>query len=112
MGYANRAVGMEDVERGKLRAESLTLVFKDGEIYEAPYSDPLPLTVDLAELPAGESSVVYYAALPALNSRGGNVARADVPGAAIPHSAARFAQFGQTPIISRSKTGASATNRS
>lgn len=85
--------GIEDVERGKLRAESLTLVFKDGEIYQAPCSDPLPLTVDLAELPADVSSFVYYAALPALNSRGGNVARADVPGAAIPHSTARFAQL-------------------
>lgn len=83
----------EDVERGKLRAEALTLVFQGGEIYQAPYSDPLPLTIDLTDLPAGESSFVFYAALPALNARGGNVAPADEPGAAVADRALRFTQL-------------------
>ena len=57
-----------------LRAESLSLVFQDGETYDAPGSDPLPEPVDLAELPSNEHHFTFYAALPACHSHGGNLA--------------------------------------
>jgi type VI secretion system protein ImpJ len=84
----------ENVPHGELRAEALTLVFRDGEIHQAPYSDPLPLAIDLTDLPATEPDFVFYAALPAMRSRGGNVSRADYPkeGTA-PEENARFAQL-------------------
>lgn len=83
----------EDVKRGKLRAEALTLVFQDGEIYQAPYADPLPLAIDLDDLPSDEASFVFYAALPALKARGGNVTPADEAAPVGPDDTARFTQL-------------------
>jgi type VI secretion system protein ImpJ len=57
-----------------LEAESLSLVFPDGETIDAPRSDPLPEAVALAELPAGEPHFTFYAALPAYRPHGGNLA--------------------------------------
>jgi type VI secretion system protein ImpJ len=58
----------------QLRAERLSLVFQDGETYDAPGTDPLPEAIDLAELPAAEETFTFYAALPALRYHGGNLA--------------------------------------
>ena len=57
-----------------LRAVSLSLVFQDGETYDAPGSDPLPEAVELAELPPSEHHFTFYAALPAQMPHGGNLA--------------------------------------
>jgi type VI secretion system protein ImpJ len=57
-----------------LRAESLSLVFQDGETYDAPGSDLLPEAVELAELPPSEHHFTFYAALPAQMPHGGNLA--------------------------------------
>ena len=57
-----------------LQAESLSLVFPDGETYDAPGSDLLPQVVELAGLPSSEPHFTFYAALPAYHSHGGNVA--------------------------------------
>lgn len=57
-----------------LQAESLSLVFPDGETIDAPRSDPLPEAVELAELPAGEPHFTFYVALPAYRPHGGNLA--------------------------------------
>lgn len=57
-----------------LRADSMSLVFQDGEIYEAPLSDALPAAVDLSRLPPDEHSFTFYAALPAIKAHGGNLA--------------------------------------
>jgi type VI secretion system protein ImpJ len=83
---------LENVARGELLAEALTLVFRDGEICQAPYADPLPLAVDLTALPADESSFVFYAALPVLKSRGGNVVPAD-QAETMPDDGTRFTQM-------------------
>lgn len=56
-----------------LRAESLQIIFRDGEIYQAPLSDELPLPVDLATLPADRQGLVFYAALPLVRAHGGNL---------------------------------------
>lgn len=56
-----------------LRADTLSLVFQDGEIYDAPLSDMLPAPVDLSKLPSDQQSFTFYAALPALKAHGGNL---------------------------------------
>lgn len=57
-----------------LQAESLSLVFPDGETYDAPGTDLLPQAIELAGLPPNERHFTFYAALPAYQSHGGNVA--------------------------------------
>lgn len=65
---------LDCVSGNTLQAQALTLIFRDGEIYQAPLADELPLAVDLSQLPADEHSFVFYAALPALKAHGGNLA--------------------------------------
>lgn len=60
-----------------LHTHELTLIFKDGEIYQAPFPDEVPPPFDLSHLSAEEQSFVFYAALPMAKSRGGNLAAAD-----------------------------------
>lgn len=71
---AEAAWDEEALANNTLRAESLSLVFPDGETYEAPGSDPLPEPVELAGLPPSEHHFTFYAALPAYQSHGGNLA--------------------------------------
>lgn len=68
---------IEGVTSNSLYAQALTLIFKDGEIYQAPLSDELPLAIDLSKLPADEQSFVFYAALPVVKSHGGNLANGE-----------------------------------
>jgi type VI secretion system protein ImpJ len=56
----------------RLRLQSLSLIFRDGEIIDAPASDPLPPAVDLSTIPASVLEVTWYAALPSLAPGGGN----------------------------------------
>lgn len=69
-----------------LRAATMSLIFQDGEIYQAPHSDALPLAVDLSKLPADAQSVVFYAALAMLKEHGGNLSDA-------PRDNARYVAF-------------------
>lgn len=62
-----------------LRADSMSLIFQDGEIYEAPGADSLPAPVDLSALPAAVTSFTFYAALPLLKSHGDNVTSKQAP---------------------------------
>jgi type VI secretion system protein ImpJ len=55
-----------------LKAEELSLLFQDGEIFDAPISDPAPPAVDLSTLDADEQVFTFHAALPLLNQHGGN----------------------------------------
>lgn len=55
-----------------LRIDGFNAIFRDGEVVDAPGSDPLPVPVDLAALPATVQEVTYYAALPILNGAGAN----------------------------------------
>lgn len=56
-----------------LRVQAMSLIFPDGEIYEAPNGDALPPPVDLSSLPQDQQSFTFYAALPALQPFGGNL---------------------------------------
>lgn len=62
------------LKAGKLRLESLSLIFRDGEIIDAPHSAPLPPAVDLSRIPASVQEVTWHAAMPSLAAGGGNVA--------------------------------------
>lgn len=64
----------DELVNNLLHAETLSLLFPDGEIYDAPVSDAPPPAVDLSSLPADQSTFTYYAALPMLNMHGGNMA--------------------------------------
>jgi type VI secretion system protein ImpJ len=69
---------IDGVASNSLYAQALTLIFKDGEIYQAPLSDELPLAIDLGKLPATEQSFVFYAALPVVKAHGGNLSSGEV----------------------------------
>jgi type VI secretion system protein ImpJ len=60
----------------RLRLQSLSLIFRDGEIVDAPASDPLPPAVDLSMIPPSVLEMTWYAALPSLAPGGGNAATA------------------------------------
>ena len=89
-GLATAATWNEEaLANNILQAESLSLVFPDGETIDAPRSDPLPEAVELAELPAGEPHYTFYAGLPAYRPHGGNLAGCRQEDA----GQARFQQF-------------------
>jgi type VI secretion system protein ImpJ len=75
------------LKAGKLRLEALSLIFRDGEIVDAPSSAPLPPAVDLSRIPASVLEVTWYAALPSLAAGGGNAASLGEA-----HSTARYQQ--------------------
>jgi type VI secretion system protein ImpJ len=64
---------IDGVGNCSLHAHSLTLIFRDGEIYQAPLSDALPSPIDLSKLSAEEQDFVFYAALPMAKEHGGNL---------------------------------------
>jgi len=73
-GLAAATWNEEALANNILQVESLSLVFPDGETYDAPGSDPLPEAVELAALPPSESHFTFYAALPMYSPYGGNLA--------------------------------------
>jgi type VI secretion system protein ImpJ len=84
--------GVRDIEwdiaalkSDRLRLLSISLIFRDGELLDAPASETLPPAVDLAALPSSVQQITYFAALPALSGSGGNVAPLDAQ-----HAGARF----------------------
>ncbi|HEU4622851.1 MAG TPA: type VI secretion system baseplate subunit TssK [Burkholderiaceae bacterium] len=63
---------------GTLRATELSIVFPDGEPYDAPGIDALPAPVHLAEvLSDGASETVFHAVLPLAREAGSNFAAPD-----------------------------------
>jgi type VI secretion system protein ImpJ len=74
-----------------LRLHALSAIFRDGELSDAPASDPLPPAVDLGALPPSVQEVTYYAALPSLAPDSSNCA----PPGAQQHGA-RYAQAERT----------------
>lgn len=50
---------------GKLRLLALRAIFREGELFDAPASDPLPVAVDLSALPSEMQELTFHAALPA-----------------------------------------------
>ncbi|MES2075499.1 MAG: type VI secretion system baseplate subunit TssK [Pseudomonadota bacterium] len=67
---------LEALKSNRLRASTLSAIFRDGQVVDAPESDVLPPAVDLAALPATLQEITYYAALPSLNLSGANVTEA------------------------------------
>lgn len=72
----------ESLRNGVLQAEVLSLVFPDGECYDAPGADALPPALDLDQLAQDEQACTICALLPALHAHGGNV-QANGPAAAV-----------------------------
>jgi type VI secretion system protein ImpJ len=62
-----------------LRLHALSAIFRDGEMSDAPASDPLPPAVDLGTLPPSVQEIIYYAALPALAPDNSNCAARGTP---------------------------------
>jgi type VI secretion system protein ImpJ len=94
-GVERLEVDREALASNVLRILALSLRFPDGELVDAPGSDELPPSIDLGQLPPGQQSLTWYAALPALKPFGGNVAQ---PGQA--NGTLRFAQTNQdTPDL-------------
>jgi len=69
-----------------LHASAMSLIFQDGEVYEASATEKLPTTVDLGALPGSEQQCTFYAALPQLNTYGHNLSHS------IADHGARYAQ--------------------
>lgn len=79
----------EDALRNNLlQADSMSLIFPDGEIYDAPGAEALPPAVDLGKLPGEVQVFTFHAALPAWQPHGGNLCAPD-------QHAARYAQVGK-----------------
>ncbi|MBV6323488.1 type VI secretion system baseplate subunit TssK [Duganella violaceipulchra] len=65
---------LDALKTDRLRLQSLSAIFHDGEIVDAPASDPLPVDIDLSTLPAALQELTFYIALPTLSPGGGNAA--------------------------------------
>jgi type VI secretion system protein ImpJ len=95
-GVRSVAWNQAALENNLLRADAMSLIFQDGEPYDAPASDLLPEAVDLAGLPSTEETFTFYAALPAFKCHGGNLAGFSES----PQTHARFLQVAlQTPDL-------------
>jgi len=90
-GVRHIAWDLDALKADRLRLQALSVMFRDGEIVDAPASAPLPPAVDLSALPASLQDVTWYAALPALAPGGGNAA-SGTPGH---HQGARYTQAAQ-----------------
>ncbi|WP_324723613.1 type VI secretion system baseplate subunit TssK [Lelliottia sp. JS-SCA-14] len=61
------------LRQGRVKARHLSVRFQDGTLIDTDCADPLPLTLELADLiPANVNSVVVMLALPQLYPNGGN----------------------------------------
>ncbi|CAN7570565.1 type VI secretion system baseplate subunit TssK [Pseudoduganella sp. LjRoot289] len=56
-----------------LQANGMSLMFPDGEIYDAPGGEVLPPPVDLSRLAADTQLFTFFACMPSLEAHGGNL---------------------------------------
>jgi type VI secretion system protein ImpJ len=63
---------LDGLGHNRLQVDSLSLIFPDGDIYDAPGADLLPEPVDLSRLPADIQAFTFYVSLPVLRPHGGN----------------------------------------
>ncbi|NZA28128.1 type VI secretion system baseplate subunit TssK [Luteimonas sp. SJ-92] len=85
----------QSLSSGSLRALELSVVFPDGETFDAPAHDHLPDALSLGELPDGVQSTTVHLALPLIREHGGNC-----DGSGDGAQAARFVQGSQpTPDL-------------
>jgi type VI secretion system protein ImpJ len=63
---------MDALAHDLLEAQAMSLIFQDGEVYEAPATDLLPVPVDLTRLPQDINTFTIHAALPTIRPHGAN----------------------------------------
>ncbi|AWL03573.1 type VI secretion system baseplate subunit TssK [Massilia oculi] len=63
---------LDGLANNRLSANVLSVIFPDGEIYEAPTTDLLPEPVDLSRLPANLDTLTFCVALALVKPHGGN----------------------------------------
>ena len=71
-GVRQSRFDLQSLSSGTLRLLDASVVFPDGEPYQAPQPDALPEPLSLGDLPAGVQATTVYLALPLLRSDGGN----------------------------------------
>jgi type VI secretion system protein ImpJ len=73
-GIRRVSVDVESLKSGVLRLNELSLVFPDGEHFNAPGEDDAPAALSLAAWPEQSTEVVFHAAIAPLRAHGGNSA--------------------------------------
>lgn len=63
---------LDGLGHNRLSADSMSIIFPDGEIYEAPAADLLPEPVDLSRLPADVEVFTFHATIALVKPHGGN----------------------------------------
>lgn len=63
---------VDGLGHNRLGADSMSIIFPDGEIYEAPGADMLPEAIDLTRLPADIDAFTFHVALALVKPHGGN----------------------------------------
>jgi type VI secretion system protein ImpJ len=65
-------LNMDALGHDLLEAQAMSLIFQDGEVYEAPATDLLPVPLDLGQLPKEINTFTMHAALPTIRPHGAN----------------------------------------
>jgi type VI secretion system protein ImpJ len=63
---------LDGLANNRLGADALSVIFPDGEVYDAPMADLLPAPVDLSLLPANVETFTFCVALALVKPHGGN----------------------------------------
>ena len=94
-GVSHLQIDRDALNNNTLRILELSVMFQDGEIYNAPGADDLPEALDLSTLPQSQQSLTFHAALPSFKHFGGNFAPQGQP-----NNAARYSQANlETPDL-------------
>jgi type VI secretion system protein ImpJ len=72
-GVRSAQFDLDALANGVLRATELAVIFPDGEIYSAPYSDELPAPMQLETLATSANEITFFLALLPTKDFGGNV---------------------------------------
>jgi type VI secretion system protein ImpJ len=93
-GVRSMQIDKDALVNSSLRFNDLSVVFPDGEIYNAPQDDNLPPIISLAEIPLTQQSITFSLAVPSLNWHGGNSAETNT------NISARYSHHGEeTPDL-------------
>lgn len=87
---------LDALGHNRLGADAMSIIFSDGEIYEAPDGDLLPDPVDLSRLPADEQTFTFHVALAIVKPHGGN---ADPDGRYVRGDAEMLDLYSEAPVI-------------
>ena len=63
---------VDGLGHNRLAADAMSIIFPDGEIFEAPAADMLPAPVDLSRLPSDVDTFTFYATIALVKPHGGN----------------------------------------